>query len=170
MHFTRLDVQGAQVVNANYNQINPTTGSLLPMANQRYVYYRDGGIIANLPIPPMLRPERGVNLLIVLDASATVKEKPYGELVKALPSIASQIPATPTYPYLFEAGADHPQIVYIPVLKNDAYNPNFDPESSCGTFNFVYDEQTVNNLQGLAYFSTKQAKDMIERCIATVSN
>jgi len=140
------------------------------MANQRYIYYRDGGIIANLPVPPMLRPERGVNLLIALDTSANVKEKPFGELVKALPSIASQIPTSPTYPYVFEAGPDHPQIVYIPIIKNDGYDPNFDPESSCGTFNFVYEEQTVNSLQGLAYYSTKLAKDMIEKCIANISN
>lgn len=167
---TSSPLSGAQVVNANYNKVDPVTGKLLPMANQRYIYYRDGGILANLPIPPVLRPERGVNLLIVLDSSATVKDQPFGELVKAIPSIASKIPTNPTYPYTFEAGADHPQIIYIPVLKNDDFNADFDPLVSCGTFTFEYDESTVNNLQGLAYYWTKLAKGAISQCISQITN
>jgi len=159
-------LNGAQVVNVNYNRTEPTTGQLLPSANQQYIYYRDGGIAANLPIPPMLRPERSVDLIIVLDASNDVAEKPFGELVKAIPSIASKIPTNPTFPYKFEAGTDYPQIVYIPIIQNNDYDPTFNPEV-CGTFKFQYDEKLTNSLEGLAYYWTKLAKDMISDSITS---
>jgi hypothetical protein len=32
------------VINANYNRKDPVTGELLPLANQQFLYYRDGGV------------------------------------------------------------------------------------------------------------------------------
>ena len=35
----------------------------------------------NLPVPPLLRPERGVDMLILLDNSAEIREAPSLQLV-----------------------------------------------------------------------------------------
>lgn len=36
----------------------------------------------NLPVPPLLRPERGVDMLILLDNSAEIREAPSLQLVR----------------------------------------------------------------------------------------
>ena len=45
---------------------------------------RCGPVLAvqiNLPVPPLLRPERGVDMLILLDNSAEIREAPSLQLV-----------------------------------------------------------------------------------------
>jgi len=94
--------------NPNYGQAG------LPLFNQKKVYLRDAGVTANIPVLPLLpsvRSERTVDLLIVLDASATVREDPFKELQKSLPDLV--LPTPPyTFPYVFEKTDSYPEIIY----------------------------------------------------------
>jgi len=166
---------GVEIANVNYNRVNPETGELLPMANQKFIGYRDATVISNVPIPPMLRPERGVDLLVVLDASAFDKNPPpynvFYELVTAVPSIKDAVPAgRPTRPYVFPATKDYPTIIYIPLLVNKEFDPHFDPIKECNTFKFVYDSATTTKLERLAYYWTKQAEQQIWDAVRNLLN
>ena len=74
------------------------------------------------------------------------------ELIKAVPAIQPAIPTTYTFPHVFPKTKDYPTIVCIlsvipfffffelsdiPVLKDEAYDPTFDP-TKCGSFEFTY--------------------------------
>jgi len=156
---------GAKVMNANYNRMDKITGKALPLANHKYLYYKDGGIASNTPMEPLLRPERKVNMIIVLDADSAVASDPFGQLVTVLPSIKNAIPANPTFPYVFPATKDYPTLVFIPLLKNNEYDPTFDPREDCGTLKFTYTEDDAKLLFGLSHYLTMQAKDTIWKVI-----
>jgi len=152
-------LKGSGIVNPNYNRTDPVTGELMPLANYKKIYLRDGGIKANLPVPALLlRPERTVDLIIALDASGDVRELPFDALKKAIPSLV--VPTTYQFPYVFPKTDDHPQIIYIPVMQNDTFEPGFDPEK-CGTLKFDYDQKTTLSLENLAYSWTKLANTQI---------
>jgi len=157
-------LHGISVANVNYNRVDPTTGELLPMANQKFIPYRDAGLISNLPIPPMLRPERGVDLLVVFDATAFEHVPPYyefSELVTAVPALKDVLPKDHTFPCVFPATNDYPTIIYIPAMFNKEYDPAFDPAVECSTFKFQYSAATTTKLEGLAYHMTMRAKQQI---------
>jgi len=108
-----------------------------------------------------------VDLIIVLDASSTIEKTPFLELKKAIPSI--QLPSPPyQYPVVFPKTEDYPQIIYIPVIQSSGFSdPSFDPEKSCGTLDFDYDENTAKSLENLAYYWTMSAKDQIMKCMSS---
>lgn len=155
-----LSASGAKVLNANYNRKDPATGALLPLANQRFLYFRDGGVLANVPVAPLLRPERTVELIIAMDCSASVAEKPFNELLKALPEIEPAIPKNPTYPYVFPKTEFYPTIVYIPILRDSNFDRHFDP-ADCGSFEFTYSKENAQKLHDLVHFHVIKAKDTI---------
>jgi len=157
---------GAKVVNVNYNRIDPATKLPLPLANFRYLYYKDGGIQANTPMEPLIRPERTVNMIIVFNVDSSVSTEPFGELIKAIPQIQAAVPSTtPTFPYVLPSTPYYPTIVYIPLLKNSGFDPNFDPVKDCGTTKFAYSKDDATKLFGLSHYLTMQAKDTIWKVI-----
>jgi len=160
---------GAKVVNANYNRIDESTGKPLPLANRRFLYYKDGGIESNTPMEPLLRPERTVNMVIVLDADSAVSTAPFKELITVLPSIKNAIPTNPTFPYVFPSTPDYPTIIFIPLIKSTGFDPNFDPQN-CGTFKFQYTQDEATKLFGLSHYLTMQAKDEIWNVINSLKH
>jgi len=160
---------GAKILNANSNMVDPKTGAPLPLANHKYLYYKDGGIQSNTPLEPLLRPERTVDMIIVFNADSQVATQPFAELVKALPVIQKAVPsdtANVTFPYVFPSTSDYPTIVYIPLIKNAAYG-SFDP-TTCGTFKFHYTQEEATDLCGLAHYLTMQAESTIKNVIQSL--
>jgi len=153
-------LHGAKVMNANYNRIDETTGNPLPLANHKYLYYEDGAVDSNVPLDPLLRPDRKVNVVIMWDASWNVRAQPFLNLVAILPAIKDAIPTNPTFPYVFPATPDYPTIIYIPLVKDIKCN-SIDPDIDCGTLKFLYTEDEAAKLFELAYYLTMQAKDTI---------
>jgi len=159
-----VSLGGIQMLNPNFERFEPGTGRYLPTANHRWIELKDGGILANIPAPPLIREERGVELLIVFDASAKVGSALFGELKKAIPEL--EVPTKEvTFPYLFKKTDHHPAIIYIPLMKNETLVPKFDPDS-CPTLQFIYEESAAKSVFDLAYKWTELAFPLIKQFLA----
>lgn len=135
-----------------------------PLTNHRYLQVLDAGLHFNIPIVPLLRKDRAVDVIIVVDASSNKK---IGlELHKAkLYALKQQLPFppfdkkqlenNPTCIVCKSEDRSTPTIIYIPLIKNETYSPLFDPQESCAngycqTSNFIYTPEQIQELTGLA--------------------
>lgn len=144
--------------------------------NKRQITLLDAGIHYNLPIPPLLRKERAVDIIIVIDNSAGTTGD---ELRKTEQYFKQKGLSFPTIDYtrvhntitVFE-DAEHPAtpiIVYMPLVKNNKYSENFDPKNcpddACSTFNFTYKTEIIEELSGLTEFTIIENKEYITKLI-----
>jgi phospholipase A2 len=58
-------------------------------------------------------------------------------------------------------------LVYFPLIVNDNYDPNFDPQNTefCSTWNFVYTSEQVNKLHGLAEANVKDNLEKVRKVV-----
>ena len=153
-----------------------------PIREDKTICLIDAGIDFNLPIPPLLRKNRNVDIIIIYDASGNIENAPelrhaqeYAECkgIK-FPSIDySNINKNTVNVFKDENSDDTPIIIYFPRIKNPDFSQDFDPtfcvqNEYCNTFNFVYTENQINNLTGLASFTLKQHADVIKNIIKEV--
>lgn len=142
----------------------------MPLNTKKHLTLIDAGIDFNLPLPPLLRPERAVDIIIVYDAS----NSPLGdELRKAeqwayqhnypFPPINEQDITAPCSIHRHTTGAKAPIIIYLPLVKNPAYHDGWDPFTAhfAGTFDFEYTQEQVALLSGLMAFNLLSSRDMI---------
>lgn len=68
-----------------------------------------------------------------------------------------------TYP----ANTNPITIVYFPLIVNEKYDPEFDPQNAefCSTWNFVYTSEQVNKLHGLAEANVKENLEKVRKVI-----
>lgn len=131
-----------------------------PLRDKRYVTLLDAGLNYNLPLPPLLRPERTVDIIIILDASATTNLAE--ELIRAqadafkqdIPFPVIDLEALQSKSCSVFKGKNSSVIIYIPLIKNETYYPYFDPQESCRTgycrtSNFAYQPDQIDQLTGL---------------------
>jgi hypothetical protein len=157
----------------------------------------DAGIAFNLPFPPLLKPERQINMIIAVDASADVSDGQLAALVGAekwaaahgvsFPKIATSslykgassraftvfnefdasVPADKRYPTIF----------YIPLIDlNNAYSCNQNQpfsltqclKKACSTFNFKYAPEDVDNLSNHVACAVKKMKSNMLAAIEQV--
>ena len=145
----------------------------------------DGGIDYNIPIRPLLRPARGVDVIIIGESSGNVEE------ARELDNMFEDIRDCYGYNYIRvndenekTLGLYHdpsndqaPKIVYVNflddkvLLEEKAEEPDFRPlivhndllsfdahdclDQHCDTFNFDYSEQEFKQLAGIAEFNVK---------------
>lgn len=141
-----------------------------PLKHDKMLTLIDAGIHFNLPLPPLLRETRQVDIIFVYDASGSVlgcKNLRWAqEYIQAkghkFPPIDFDI-ADKQVMSIFRNEDDPtcPIVVYFPRIKNEAYSTTFDPEdclqnSYCSTLNFTYNKDEINELMGLAEFAVKQ--------------
>ena len=155
-----------------------------PIEYSRLIELVDAGLDFNLPFPPLLRPERKVDIIIALDASATIEGAPalknFEKYAKRkgikIPPINYEGLTTRTMT-VFKDPSDPsvPVILYLPRIKNDKYDPKFDPEKIIkdknyggyrgflNTFNFLYSEKDgdVEKIIGLTEFNLKENEKAI---------
>lgn len=165
--------------------------SMLPnfmyqLANSRFEEHKrltlvDAGIDFNLPIAPLLNTARDLDIIIVYDASTTVKNGKH--LLRAaryaqvhelpFPSLTNKPLGKELITVLKdESNPQAPIIIYIPRITNAMYNI-FDPEQHmpngfCGTLNFTYSAEQINLLAGLSTFTVQQQSDVIYDVIKEV--
>lgn len=134
-------------------------------SSDEYAHFIDAGIDFNLPTPPLLQPERHVDLMIMLDASAN-----YANQAPALQATAQyctnrniQFPAidygdihTKRISLFQEEGKMC--VVYIPFI-NDCL------ESFCGTFNFAYTAQEFDYVFSTARNAVIEHADLIKQAV-----
>ncbi|OGB97089.1 hypothetical protein A3F06_04165 [candidate division TM6 bacterium RIFCSPHIGHO2_12_FULL_36_22] len=137
----------------------------------------DAGIDFNLPFPPLLRSGRNLDVIIFLDGSARIKG---GREMQGVLRYAQEhgIPM-PTINIdelhmkaisVFDDNLDAPICVYMPRIKNDQYDPNFDPDicavsGFCNTMNFEYNEEQACLLSGLTEANMVQSKEILQDVI-----
>jgi phospholipase A2 len=123
----------------------------------------DAGYSINLPFPPLLKKERKIDVIIVMDASADVfKGAPaLSQSVKyakskgiPLPKIDfSAITRRQVNVFADNEGTKAPTVIFLAPVKNKNYDPKFDPEKTMGkayaTEKFVYKGRDVEKLSGL---------------------
>lgn len=128
----------------------------------------DAGLAFNLPLPPLLRPERVLDVIFIFDASADVGMA--GELKKAERYARTNNLPFPEIDYakaksqaisIFRNEDDPkvPTIIYMPLIKDmdlpsiasDNRFASFDPKACvekdyCSTFNFKYETEEFETL------------------------
>jgi phospholipase A2 len=68
-----------------------------------------------------------------------------------------------------------PTIVYLPLLRNPAYDIEFDPRENflqggfCSTLNFKYTSEQIDQLSGLTEFTLLEARPILKEIIRTVA-
>lgn len=153
-----------------------------PIKYDKNISLIDAGIDFNLPFPPLLRKARGVDIIIVYDASADIEGVPelrgvckYAERkgIK-LPKIHfDQVDQNVVSVFKDHEDPSVPVIVYFPRIKNIHYSPTFDPDECiesgyCNTFNFEYSPEEARLLSGFAEFSIKQHQEPVKQAILDV--
>lgn len=152
-----------------------------PLADQETLTMVDAGIAFNLPIPPLLRPARNVDVIIAYDTSSAIASQGAISLRKAEQYARNHDLKFPAIDYV-KAGKqlvsvfkdpndpEVPTVIYFPLINNPAYSSTFTVEkcmatSYCATTNFDYSVDQVNELAGLAEFTLKQHADVIRKAI-----
>ncbi len=136
----------------------------------------DAGLDFNLALPPLLRPERAIDIIIVLDASASVVTNPAAQLKKAeeyaqknnlkFPIINYSTTKNNCSVHFGDRQKGIPTIIYIPVIANPGYQNGWysDPknnESYTRTNNFIYNRDQIKQLSGLVEYTIIASKDTI---------
>lgn len=153
--------------------------SLYRKRNVEHMIFMDAGYICNLPIKPLLKDERLVDIIIVMDASQDV-HKGASELKKAEAEIRSQGLPFPVIDYsgitthpvnIFVDPLDPraPVVIYMLPTKDDMYDPSFDPAkefmTTYETEHFSYAVKDIEKLVGLIKFNIVSHKNDLVRAI-----
>lgn len=154
----------SQIHNWTYNLLNAR------LNNIQTLEFVDGGLSINLPFPPLLRPERKVNIIIVLDDSS-------GDLASELPKTEQYAKSHglkfPRIDYskvgnVISVHKDPtdvsvPVVIYIPLIANPGFQNGWNPRTASytSTFNFQYSADQVAQLTGLTKFTMQQSQHVI---------
>ena len=128
--------------------------------------YSPEGHRLNIAIMPLLM--RQTNLIIICDSSMELKGAPSLRAAEELarhkrlkfPRINyDAIDTTHASMHVDENDLDCPIIVYMPCIRNLAYDAAFDPTTApfADTFNFVYKPEEAKQLMGLIEFNVEKA-------------
>lgn len=162
-----------------------------PTKTQQHTVLIDAGLACNLPMPPVLKPERKVDIIFVLDFSSDLVNAP--ELARSEQYARAHNLKFPKIDYkgieknslsVFMDTNDKsvPVVVYMPMIKDEKLNynqnsilKNFDPltcinETFCSTYNLAYLKDEFNQLCEFTKFNVVQNKENIKQLIKNVIN
>jgi Lysophospholipase catalytic domain. len=135
----------------------------------------DGGYAYNIPITPLVKKERAVDIIIIMDASQGVHNGNQ-DFKKAIADISNQGIALPPIDFSTDINSSIsifadptnpkvPTIIYIMPYKEDGFDPSFDPtkefSTTYKTADFSYKESDIDKLTGLIRYSIASKKDTI---------
>ncbi len=161
-HSSTKKFSPAKVANFSYNIENS------PIKDKKTLELVDGGYVSNIPLISMLKPERKIDIIFILDNKQEINS-----VAKNL-KIAEDL----VYKYGFKIpDIDYtnikninifkkegcPTIVYIPLKKNENYSKDFDPANAyfCNTINFYYTRKKAELLAGLTKHTILENKKLI---------
>lgn len=154
-----------------------------PFKYEKFLTLVDAGLDFNLPIPPLLRKERKVDIIIICDASSDIENAPELRLAEQyavknnikFPIIDYQnIDKNIVSVFKDEQDPEKPVIIYMPRIKNENYSKTFDPTKLikeggyCSSFNLQYSIEQFNELCGLIEYNAWVSKDVIIKTIKDV--
>ncbi|TPX64267.1 hypothetical protein SpCBS45565_g06009 [Spizellomyces sp. 'palustris'] len=159
------------------------------LTEEKTIALMDSGMDNNIPFPPLLRPERNVDVIIALDASMDIGVDPW--LIRAEAYARERgfpFPAI-TKPEESHTGHRHDHLrektctvlstisqakspadltlIYLPLIWNSEYNPQLDPSKSdwCATYNFTFTPEQTKLLSGLACANVEKSQEKIREAI-----
>lgn len=156
-----------------------------PLKDEKQITLVDAGLAFNLPTPPLLRPQRALDVIFILDSSADIGTA--GELKKAeryanqnnlpFPKIDYDQAKTQAISVFRDKNdAKIPTIIYMPLIKDPNLpgirnNPrfiNFDPKKCvekdyCSTFNFKYEQEEFETLTLLTEINMSENYNLIKQ-------
>lgn len=154
--FTTQRLSPARVYNWTFNC------SQLPMHKHETITLVDAGIDFRIPTPPLLRKERPVDIIIILDAS----DRPLGTELHLAQAYAQQhhLPfphinyQTATLPFSVHGVGNAqgaPLIIYLPLVQNPKYHNGWNPRAAAftSTYNFKYTKEQTYLLTGLTKYT-----------------
>jgi phospholipase A2 len=122
----------------------------------------DAGIDFRIPTPPLLRAERHVDIIIIMDAS----DRPLGTELHLAQAYAQQhkLPFpeinyhSTTKPFSVHGVGNTnntPIIIYMPLVQNQKYHNGWDPRTAAftSTYNFKYTKEQTYLLTGLTRYT-----------------
>lgn len=150
----------------------------LALVDGGYGFSPDGKNRLNIGIMPLLR--RNLNLIIICDSSAELKNAPSLRAAQQLahyyglkfPSITeeqySAIDAKIASMFVDEKDLEAPVVVYMPGIRNPAYNETFDPTTApfTGTLNFAYKRDEAELLIGLTERNMRDSMALLKQAYA----
>lgn len=180
-------VQSAKVSNYTY-KINNS-----PIKDDVNIQLRDAGLHFNIPLPPLLRKERAIDIIFVFDASSNISTNPGGEIIAANNWANKHNVSLPNFSKIEGLGKESitvidsdpqaPIIVYMPMIKDKALKytgavENFNLEAclkqDCSTFNFGYSQDQFEGLTSLTeqniILNEEKIKDAIEKARQRLAN
>jgi phospholipase A2 len=155
-----------------------------PIKDLKKITLVDAGLAFNLPIPPLLRPQRAIDVIFIFDASDDSGTA--GELKKAEKYARSHNLPFPMIDYsqaqtqtisIFKDDQDPkiPTIIYLPLIKDlnlpsvsqDSRFADFDPKECiakdyCSTFNFKYEPEEFETLTLLTEYNLADNHNLIK--------
>lgn len=152
--------------------------------NKNYIELRDASLKFNIPLPPLLRKERAIDIIFIFDSSdkklsdQSVQQSINSWALKhgiRLPDFAKYQNKLDQKSIIRMDGGDYaPMLVYMPLIKDKhiSYSKaaaNFDLEkcmkSSCNKLNFNYTSDEFDGLISLAYQNITQNESSIKEAL-----
>lgn len=164
-------------------RLSPAKVKSLDLGNENSFYTLvDAGIDFNLPVPPLLKKERKIDLIIICDLSSnaeTATELKYAEeyAVKnglKFPKINYEGIDKSIISIFKDPNPEVPIVIYMPMIKNVCYSRLFDPKEFvkqgrfCSTFNLQYTPQQFDELAGLIRYNLQSSIEEIKSTIKFV--
>lgn len=148
-----------------------------PYAKQELLTLIDAGFHINLPVTPLLRPERKIDIIIIIDASGNFGEHLKRTATEAqkhgykFPPIDHVAVHSPCSVHRNLQDQSCPIVIYMPLIKNESYQQGWNPHHEKFThfLNFNYTHEQVHQLSGLMQHNVLQSHeiiiDTIKQCI-----
>ena len=161
-----------------------------PLSGEKKITLVDAGLAFNLPLPPLLRPQRALDVIFIFDASADVGQA--GELKKAERYARANSLPFPKIDYdqaktkaisVFgdEQDPKIPTIIYMPLIKDmslpsiqsDPRFASFNPKTCvekdyCSTFNFKYESEEFETLTLLTEHNLADNRELIQKTLLAI--
>ncbi|CAO3703567.1 unnamed protein product [Rhizopus stolonifer] len=142
----------------------------------------DAGMDNNIPFYPLLRQGRDVDIILAVDLSADIQTAPHFKRAESYMKRRGieGWPKDARWPSdemlgsctVFEGQATGDQtrpitLIYFPFILNEAYDSQFDPQTAefCCTWNFVYKQDQVDKVIGLAEANVNQNIEKIRKVL-----
>ena len=168
--FLKLRLSPAKIKNIDFDYDN------------EFLTLVDAGVDFNLPVPPLLKRERKLDLIIICDLSSnadTANELKYAEKYALkngykFPKVNYNGIGQSIISVFKDADPEVPVVIYMPMIKNDNYSKLFDPKSLakhggyCSTFNLKYTPPQFDELFGLISYNLNDSIDNIKEAIKFV--
>ena len=150
-----------------------------PISNQEKLKLYDGGLNFDMPFPLIMRPDRGIDLIIACDAMIDLSSLKlpavhfkrnnikFPDMSNVSLASISKVVTVFNDPRSVNYDKDMVTIMYCPFIKNDGFSTTFDPAACresgyCKMLNFNYTQEQAEQVIGVTRYNINSMKDEIK--------